>query len=208
MFLKTSLASGWLGFPLWQNKSLSSVSPSSSEQHVFVLDHELHHQLLQPHVIQGCQGVHLRRLHERRTEDDPQVLGVHQIVLFEQRHPARSRDWWVNVGGGATPPVIQMLTSSGEPSGSAGSRSGLGEAGVNSHGWPPVWCQHLEFLRDISDDMIRIRGAVMGRDVPGRSETVLLAAWINLEYNSNVMTGMGRSLKYSFKAPAMMLMSA
>lgn len=42
-----------------------------------MLDHELHHQLLQPHVIQRRQSVHLRRLHERGTEDDPQVLGVH-----------------------------------------------------------------------------------------------------------------------------------
>lgn len=52
-------------------------SPWSSEQDVFVLDHELHHQLLQSHVIQGCQCVHLRRLHQRGAEDDAQVLSVH-----------------------------------------------------------------------------------------------------------------------------------
>lgn len=49
----------------------------SSEQDVFMLYHELHHQLLLPHVIQRGQGVKLRRLHERRAEDDAQVLSVH-----------------------------------------------------------------------------------------------------------------------------------
>lgn len=56
--------------------------------------------------------------------------------------------------------------------------------------------------------MIRIRAATVWQQTRGGSERRLLAAWMNLVYNSNVMTGMGRSLKYSFRAPAMMLMSA
>lgn len=52
---------------------------------------------------------------------------------------------------------VSPLTSSGEPSGNAGSRSGLGAAGVNSHGWPPVGYQHLESLHHISGDTIRLR---------------------------------------------------
>lgn len=128
-----------------------------------------------------------------------------RVTLQDTRLVCKTAPW-------STKPLIILpwpspLTSSGEPSGNAGSHSGLAAAGVNSHGWPPVWSQRLEFLRHIRDDMIRIRAAMVWNRSEGL-ERRLLAAWINLVYNSNVMTGMGRSLKYSFKAPAMMLMSA
>lgn len=128
-----------------------------------------------------------------------------RVTLQDTRLVCKTAPWSTKL------PILPLwpssLTSSGEPSGNAESHNGLAAAAVNSHGWPPVCCQHLEFLRHNRDDMISIRAAVLWNKPEGL-ERRLLAAWINLVYNSNVMTGMGRSLKYSFKAPAMMLMSA
>lgn len=128
-----------------------------------------------------------------------------RVTLQDTRPVCKTAPW-------STKPAIvprwpPPLTSSGEPSGNAGSRGGPAAAGVNCRGWPPAWCQHLEFLRHIGEDMIRIRAGRGWSEAEGL-ERRLLAAWINLVYNSKVMTGMGRSRKYSFKAPAMMLMSA
>lgn len=66
---------------------------------------------------------------------------------------------------------VSPPTSSGEPSGNAGSRSGLGAAGVNSHGWPPVWYQHWESLHHISGDTIRIRAVMV--EQPGEVREAL-----------------------------------
>lgn len=60
-----------------------------------------------------------------------------------------------------------VLTSSGEPSSNAGSRSGRGAAGVNSRGWPPVWCRRLESLHHTRGDTVRI-SAVMVWNNPVR----------------------------------------
>lgn len=94
--------------------------------------------------------------------------------------------------------LVGEVTSWGEPSGSVRSHSGPEGAAANLREWPPVGIQHLEVLHHISK-MISIRAlqrstnTVMVRN--SKTKALILAAWINLEYKSNVMTGMGRSLK-------------
>ena len=65
----------------------SSWCPLRSEEHVLLLDEQLHHLPLVADVVEGLQGVHVWRLHQGGPEDDCQVLGVHQVVLFVERHP-------------------------------------------------------------------------------------------------------------------------
>lgn len=58
-----------------------------SEEHVFVFDEHLHHLSLVPDVIEGCDGVQVRRSHEGGSKDDGEVLRIHQVEFLILRHP-------------------------------------------------------------------------------------------------------------------------
>lgn len=57
------------------------------EEDIFVLYQRLYHLPLVADVIQCCHGVEVWRTHQSGTEDDPQILCVHQVILLILCHP-------------------------------------------------------------------------------------------------------------------------
>lgn len=53
-----------------------------SEQHVFVGNERFHHESLVSDVVERRHGVQLGGPHQRRAEDDAQVLAGHEVLLL------------------------------------------------------------------------------------------------------------------------------
>lgn len=59
------------------------------EQNIFIFYQNLHNQLLVPHVMQGGEGAVLRGPHQGGPKHDPQIFGIHEIVLLIHGNPAK-----------------------------------------------------------------------------------------------------------------------
>lgn len=85
--------------PPWGNHFPAPLS----EQYVFVGDERLHHQSLVSDVVERRHGVQVGRSHQRRPEDDAQVLAGHEVLLPVLRDPERRE----GEGGQSEPAVTQ-----------------------------------------------------------------------------------------------------
>lgn len=72
--------------------NLSALPPLLSEQHVFVGDERFHHKSLVADVVERRHGVQLGGPHQRRAEDDAQVLAGHEVLLLALGHSGWGED--------------------------------------------------------------------------------------------------------------------
>ena len=66
--------------------------PFPSEQHVFVGNERFYHESLVSDVVERRHGVQPGGPHQRRAEDDAQVLAGHEVLLLVVGHSGRRED--------------------------------------------------------------------------------------------------------------------